>query len=394
MQPYRYDIKKFIAISAVIAIITNWLTSWIFSAFGASTFLNLGLSTSIVGLFWFLFDQYFWKMDVFRRLGISELPDINGVWVGDVNRLGENNPHRFELRVFQTYTKISIQTNSENSKGNSVCATFLTDETRRNFDLVNYWSSRTKTRDPDKNFHEEFRGVSLIDIRNHDDQISLEDYYFTDRNPSTKGKVRLHRVSKKLPVKNNMDFGETFLSKILGFIVKNVRYTLNKHDEKFRVSRSMNKKRATYLDLETSIISNKSGKPYLGCKLEKANIKQYLEQVSDILGSDFQYFENNRRDRDGVDYHVTILSPEEYRQLVEREKNNLIPFVGKLIRFEILGVGRAVHNDDEAFFVVLESSEADALRKQLAIGDRDFHITIGFSEADVHGVSKGKDALI
>lgn len=216
MQPYRYDIKKFALISAAIAIPANSIFSYFTSAIGQSHIVNIGFATSIVALFWFLFDRYLWRLDLLRTLGISDLPDLNGLWVGEVDRLGENAPHRFEMRIFQTYSKISIQTNTGNSKANSVSALFLTDETMKNFDLVNYWSCRTKRRGSDDGQQEDFKGLSHIDVRMRDGQLALEDYYFTDRNPATQGKTILRRETEHDIIQTNgvLDWFVNWLSRI------------------------------------------------------------------------------------------------------------------------------------------------------------------------------------
>lgn len=230
MQLYKYDIKKFALISVGIAIPTNAAFSSISAAISDSHILNIGFATSIVGLFWFLFDQYLWRLKIFRTLGFSDLPDLNGTWTGDVDRLGEASPHAFEMKIFQTYSKISIQTNTQNSKSNSIAAFFLTDETMKNFDLINYWSSRTKSRNSTTGEYEDFKGVSHIDVRHEYDEIILDDYYFTDRNPSTQGKIILKRVRPPASSEGKgfaSWFGENFSFRKRSSIKQNLSNTRN-----------------------------------------------------------------------------------------------------------------------------------------------------------------------
>lgn len=182
-----------IAIAASLALATNFVVRFTLNEVGRNEVIVLGLITSIVGLFWILFDRFFWKWKIFRWLGLADVPDISGTWVGDVDRIGEISPHEFEMKVFQTYSKISIQTNTANSKSNSIYTSFLVDETGKNFDLINYWLCKTKHSSPDIKNMEDFKGISHIDIREIDGEIVIEDYYFTDRNPPTQGKARLLR---------------------------------------------------------------------------------------------------------------------------------------------------------------------------------------------------------
>ena len=397
MQPYKYDIKKFLLISAVLGIFASSAFSTATSALGLSFGFSIGFATFVVGLFWGLFDQFFWKKEIFRTLGISELPDLNGIWVGEVDRLGENNPHRFELRVFQTYSRISIQTNSGNSKGNSVCAIFLTDETRKNFDIMNYWSSRTKSLDPNSVHQEEFKGLSLIDIRMHDGELVLEDYYFTDRNPPTKGKVILHRVADSTSGAANENVGPTLPS---------TKDTDSKGKEHLPGPQAIKAPPAdvTQLDnaglaarkliCEVARLKSNSGSVYLGCHVSEDSIRPFIDSLSIVLGEKFEKFEKNRFERDGSDYHITILTTPEYKKSIKKARDICDEAIGSVIEFGISGVGHASKGDDNVYFIVLSSHEGAELRTRLGLKKKDFHITLGFSESDVHGVPKNESSLI
>ncbi len=397
MQPYKYDIKRFLLISASLGILSNSAFSALTTAMGLSYILNIGFATSVVGLFWFLFDQFFWRTRIFQKLGISELPDLNGVWVGEIDRLGENKPHRFELRVFQTYSKISIQTNSGNSKGNSICAMFLTDETRRNFDIVNYWSSRTKSRDPNTDHHEEFKGLSLIDIRLRNQEIYLEDYYFTDRNPPSKGKVMLKRLTdsqaRSLDEKSDLT-NSAQLEGQPNLCGNQAALAPSETMSQLKQQHENDPSSARMLDCEIEIMRSNSGVEYLACRIVKEDIRSLIERTATLLGERYEEFEANRVARDGSDYHITIVSPREYNSRPKYRKKMLGDEAGNPIRFEALGLGRISKDGNEAYYVVLSSEQGATLRERYGLDTRDFHITIGFSLVDVHGVAKDKGTLI
>ena len=144
----------------------------------------------VVWILWIIFDKYAWKWKVTRLTGLSKIPDLNGIWSGDVNRLREQNPHSFQMEIHQTFSRISIKTRTTNSTGHSIKAFFLSDDHDENFVLVNFWNSRTKKRQKTEAF-EEFKGLSQLSIEREGDSIVLVDYYFTDRTPQTAGKVVL-----------------------------------------------------------------------------------------------------------------------------------------------------------------------------------------------------------
>ena len=63
------------------------------------------------------------------------------------------------------------------------------------------------------------------------------------------------------------------------------------------------------------------------------------------------------------------------------------------IEFDFFGLGKTVKNSDVCYFIVLESQEANELRKTVGLANRDFHITLGFDERDIHNVSKSKATI-
>lgn len=97
------------------------------------------------------------------------------------------------------------------------------------------------------------------------------------------------------------------------------------------------------------------------------------------------------------EHHITIISPEE------------VPYIAKLARKhprdlfaelyldgepEYLGLGKASDDEDEVYFVVVRWPEAQELRRAFGLPKKDFHITMGFREKDIHGVPKDETTLI
>jgi hypothetical protein len=58
-----------------------------------------------------------------------------------------------------------------------------------------------------------------------------------------------------------------------------------------------------------------------------------------------------------------------------------------------LGVGRATLGKDVAYYRVLNWPPLNALRRELGLAPVDLHVTVGFKNADVHGVRKGRHTL-
>ena len=193
MQPYRIDHRKLIGSAAVISILSSYLMTKYLHL--NSTHFVLAPSGIIVLLTvsWILFDKFLWKWKFARWLGLSHVPDLNGKWSGTLQRLGETTTHPFSLEVTQTFSKITTRSSSIDSISYTIKAYFLSDEHFKNFELLNFWLCRTKVRSR-KDQLEEFKGISQISIVVNGPNIELNDYYFTDRNPPTAGRIHLKQV--------------------------------------------------------------------------------------------------------------------------------------------------------------------------------------------------------
>lgn len=62
--------------------------------------------------------------------------------------------------------------------------------------------------------------------------------------------------------------------------------------------------------------------------------------------------------------------------------------------WKALGRGQVEHDQCTATYVVLDWPTANAWRHTLGLAPADFHITLGFSSHDVHGVKKDRSTLI
>lgn len=120
-----------------------------------------------------------------------------------------------------------------------------------------------------------------------------------------------------------------------------------------------------------------------------------LNQLRSAMSPDlFSHVVKRKAERDEEEsYHLTILDPKEFRKLknegrldeLQREK----PF-----HFELLGVGTAANDRSQTWFAVARSVAIDHYRYKLGLPRKDLHVTLGFTESDVHGVRKDESTLL
>lgn len=133
-----------------------------------------------------------------------------------------------------------------------------------------------------------------------------------------------------------------------------------------------------------------------------------------LLGDEAASYIQARVCRDGNKAHVTVVSPPELRgwldeytmkalaadptlskgKAKEAAKTSLKEQVGSWVVGNLYsrGLGKAKADGNEAYFMVLDWPEGRKLRESLGLdGDgQDFHVTVGFKGADVHGVRKNR----
>ncbi|MDQ1240205.1 MAG: hypothetical protein QG577_2391 [Thermodesulfobacteriota bacterium] len=198
MAPIYPDLWKLAAVSVVLCVL---LYTVIVVAFGITPelmLLKVGMIITCVGLFWVYFDKWGWKQKWVRLGGwLTDIPNLNGRWVGTVDRMGENDPHEFVVEIRQTYLRTQLHTYSKNSRGSSITAQFITDPLHGRYRLISTWECHTKNR-IDQSVIDEFIGTSVYSIIEKENERVLEDYYFTRRHPQTTGITQLKYMGKKL----------------------------------------------------------------------------------------------------------------------------------------------------------------------------------------------------
>lgn len=139
-------------------------------------------------------------------------------------------------------------------------------------------------------------------------------------------------------------------------------------------------------------LHSSSGKKYIGLKVRLSDITPYLEQLEMIVGLDeYLLLANKQKSRDKGQYHLTLISPEECKKLSELELKDI---KGAMCELKLLGLGVANKGSAFVYYVVSQSDSGNKAREILKLPPKDFHITIGFNESDLHDVVKDSTTII
>lgn len=137
---------------------------------------------------------------------------------------------------------------------------------------------------------------------------------------------------------------------------------------------------------------------YVGIQIPSKSLDIYNRTLVAYLGFNFLNLRENRDRRDGAgNYHMTVITPKELRQLKKKAhaEGVELQFPPVDFSFEVIGVGTAANDESQTWFAVVKSESIQEWRKSLGLEPHDLHITLGFELAgDVHGVAKGENQLI
>jgi hypothetical protein len=153
------------------------------------------------------------------------------------------------------------------------------------------------------------------------------------------------------------------------------------------------------LRLKITILQDNKGQKYLGALVSRADLLPYLTQLQQLITEDFNHYRALQAARDHQLFHLTILNPSEY-QLADKaivEKLLASDFnqsFSSQLNVTLLGLGKVEQDNNETFFVVAQSSDAQLIRQRFLLSAKDFHITLGFNPSDIYGVKKDHSTLI
>lgn len=143
------------------------------------------------GVFYALFDNFLWRLP-FQVIYLSEIPNIRGTWIGVIkSSYGEGaEVSGVILYIHQTWSKISIQVETETSKSFSVMAAVNTKNSPE-FGLKYEYISEPGTFSLQT--MQTHRGTS--NLRLTYDSTTLKGEYYTGRGRQNIGEMTFHKVS-------------------------------------------------------------------------------------------------------------------------------------------------------------------------------------------------------
>ncbi len=128
MHPYATDSNERERVFSLIAVVTVglvWLLHWALSAF--YWWWNPVTIMGLYGLLYLLFDKLFWGNELLRKVRLVKVPNLNGTWKGELSSSRRRAAKQeAAITIRQTWTRLSVVFETENSRSHSLIASILT----------------------------------------------------------------------------------------------------------------------------------------------------------------------------------------------------------------------------------------------------------------------------
>jgi hypothetical protein len=181
---------------ASIAVACTLFLNWALQAWDLSVpwWVDAPSVMGFYGLFSQWFDKYLWRLKV-GPLSISDIPDLNGTWVGVIHSTydGRTEVPDVVLYIRQTWTRIGVELQTENSRSYSTMAAVNTpgsSEAGLKYEYINEpFALSLET----MHLH---RGNTSLKIS--PDGRTLEGDYFSGRGRQNVGTMTFHLVSRQV----------------------------------------------------------------------------------------------------------------------------------------------------------------------------------------------------
>lgn len=174
---------------------------WSVSSWGLSMIWGYGIlqgtgPSAIIMLFLAVYEKWLWKFPILK-LG-NTMPNLNGKYSGNIafHWDGANKTKSCEIEIKQTCSNIKVKSvfkrDNENSTQSVSTEAFIKTDKAGDQHLYFYYHNIGSCKNGDTLGPHD--GMNVLEIINEGKKTILRGYYFTNRNPQTKGCMELTRI--------------------------------------------------------------------------------------------------------------------------------------------------------------------------------------------------------
>lgn len=189
----NYNIKRFCWVFGALLIVSFIFIRLLWGHIGdysvSHLWSDLSSSISITAIFAFAFERWLWKLPIFQRW-LVPFPSLAGEWQGTISYNWNNtdNSKDINLTIRQTFLRIQIIIETDESKSRSICGSFDIEKMRGRQHLIySYLNEPNATVRDRSQIH---YGTAMFEFNDTGD--TLNGTYWTDR--KSVGDMNLKKV--------------------------------------------------------------------------------------------------------------------------------------------------------------------------------------------------------
>lgn len=157
---------------------------------------------------------------------------------------------------------------------------------------------------------------------------------------------------------------------------------------------SLNRLGSLEFTFSFEVIYDKNKQPYLSLVVPDELVDSYNNALREyIVGADSCI--EKKQIRDSGSSHITVVSAAEFGKIKKIAPEKLEKVLGlKQVDVFCSGIGSVSAGQNATYFSLVSSGYLDTIRDGLGLGKKDFHITLGFKEKDLHNYRKDRSSEI
>lgn len=148
----------------------------------------------LFGVFFALFDRYFWKYRVIKVFGLPKIPNLNGKWKATISRRDENDNEvkkkESDVIINQNYSKFNLLMKDEGATSDVKMATFQISNPINRRIIYTYVCEPHATAPDEFQMHE---GTTTLEIMEGDKEMSGN--YYSGKGRRHHGTVYLKKIN-------------------------------------------------------------------------------------------------------------------------------------------------------------------------------------------------------
>lgn len=191
---HSYDLEgrgRIYAGLAILSVTLVWLLDWSlnFADVDPPWWLSAPSVAGLYTMLYWVFDRHVWRWRLLRRFGLLSVPDLNGLWTGEIDSsFGEEGTNRdVKVNIMQRWASILVTFQAGESSSRSTMAAFKTRDTDSPELTYTYLNEPRGRATDTMQMH---RGTCTLRL----DGDRLKGNYYTGRGRGTVGELKLART--------------------------------------------------------------------------------------------------------------------------------------------------------------------------------------------------------